>query len=141
MTKFLTFGELGSALQEFGYEPRQKANHLVFEHPQGRLMIVLPKLPEGAEVIPLHRKIVEKTIQDDNIVPWDDFAYYLEHGKRQEEAIKKGDRLIWTDPRDGREHSVIAAAGEQDGFVVIKQAWSFSPCPLSELRKESVIVP
>jgi predicted RNA binding protein YcfA (HicA-like mRNA interferase family) len=141
MTKFLTFAELGSALEAFGYEPRRRADHLVYEHPQGRLMIVLPKMPEGAEVSPIHRKIVEKTIQDDNIVQWDEVVYYLEHGKRQEDAIKKGDRLIWTEPRSGKEIRVVAAAGEQDGLVVIKQAGSFSPCPVSELRKESVIVP
>ena len=49
MMRSLTFGELGTALHEFGYEPRLKANHVVFEHPQGKLMIVLPKMHAGIE--------------------------------------------------------------------------------------------
>ncbi len=141
MTKFLTFGELGTALHEFGYEPRLKANHVVFEHPQGKLMIVLPKMHDGTEVSPLHQKIVERTIRDDNVVSWNDVAYYLEHGKRKEDAIKKGDRLIWTEPRSGREFKVVAAAGEQDGLVIIKQGGAFSPCPVDQLRKESLVIP
>jgi hypothetical protein len=136
MIKTLSFGELESALKEFGYEPRTKANYLVFEHPDGKLMIVLPKMHSRTDVIPLHQKIVQKTIQDDNVINWDDFNYYLEHGRRQEDAIRKGDHLIWKVPGTGREIRVVAAAGEQDGLVVIKQGGDFSPCPVDQLRKD-----
>jgi hypothetical protein len=104
-------------------------------------MIVLPKMQAGDEVSLLHQKIVEKTIRDDGIVNWTELAYYLEHGKREENAIKKGDRLIWREPRSGREFKVVAAAGEQDGLVIIKQNGSISPCPVGQLRKESLIIP
>lgn len=104
-------------------------------------MIVLPMMQTGAEVSLLHQKIVEKTIRDDGIILWDDVSYYLEHGKRKEDEIKKGDRLIWREPSSGLEFKVVAAAGEKDGLVIVKQNGTISPCPLDQLRKESLIVP
>jgi len=139
MTKSLTVGELENALVEFGYEPRSKNNHIVFEHPAGKLMIVLPQLNPKTAVSPLHRKIVEKTIRDDEVVDWDDVDFYLEHGKRKEERIKKGDRLIWKVPGARMEIKVVAAAGEQDGLVIIKQKGAFSPCPVDQLRKDDTV--
>jgi len=139
MTNSLTFGKLESALLEFGYEPRSKTKHIVFEHPAGKLMIVLPQLHPGTAVSPLHRKIVEKTIRDDEVVDWDDLNFYLERGKRKEDTIKKGDRLIWKDPGTGMEIKVVAAAGEQDGLVIIKQKGTFSPCPVDRLRKDDTV--
>ncbi len=135
MIRTLSFGQLESALKEFGYERRTKAKHHVFEHPDGKLMIILPKMHPGTDVIPLHQKIVQKTIQDDNVVSWDDFNYYLEHGRRKEETIRKGDHLIWKVPGTGREIKVVAAAGEQDGLVIIKRGSAFSPCPVDQVRK------
>jgi hypothetical protein len=135
MTKFVSFGELESALEAFGYTRRRKARHNVFEHPRGRLMIVLPRIESGAEVSLTHQKIVEKTIRDDGVVNWDDFAYFLEHGKCREDAIEKGDRLIWSIPGQGREMRVVAAAGEKDGLVIIKQNGAISACPVDQLRK------
>jgi predicted RNA binding protein YcfA (HicA-like mRNA interferase family) len=139
MIKTLSFGELESALEEFGYERRTKGNHIIFEHPDGRLMIVLPKMAPRTDVIPLHQKIVEMTIQGDSVINWDDFNYYLEHGKRKEDTIRKGDHLIWKVPGNGREIRVVAAAGEQDGLVVIKQGGAFSPCPVDQLRKDVAV--
>jgi len=51
-------------------------------------------------------------------------------------SIKRGDRLIWTDPDSGQETDVVAASGEtSDGMVVIKQKGpAFSPCPVDQLR-------
>ena len=139
MTKNLNFEELESALLEFGYEARIKNNHIVFEHPAGRLMIVLPRLDPKAAISPLHRKIVEKTIRDDEVVDWNDVNFYLHHGKRKEETIKKGDRLIWKVPGTGMEIEVVAAAGEQDGLVVIKQKGTFSPCRVDQLHKVDTV--
>jgi hypothetical protein len=82
---------------------------------------------------------VEKTIRDDEVVEWDDLDFYLEHGKRKEETIKKGDRLIWKNPDTGMEIKVVAAAGEQDGLVIIKQKGAFAPCPVDQLRKDDMV--
>ena len=102
-------------------------------------MIVLPKMHSTSAVSPTHLKIVEKTIRDDQVVNWDDFDFYLQHGKRREDFIKKGDRLIWTVPQTGEEIKAVAASGEEDCMVIIKQKGTFSPCPVSQLRKEEVV--
>jgi predicted RNA binding protein YcfA (HicA-like mRNA interferase family) len=141
MTKHLTFGDLEAALEEFGYVQRKKSNHQIFEHLEGSLMIVLPKMHSKTEVSPTHHKIVEKTIRDDQVVNWDDFDFYLQNGKRREDFIKRGDRLIWTVPQTGQEIKVVAASGEEDGMVIIKQKGTFSPCPASQLRKEEAVGP
>jgi hypothetical protein len=88
------------------------------------------------DVTPLHQKIVEKTIRDDQVVSWDDFIFFLEHDKRREDFIKKGDRLIWKIPGTLQEIRVSAAADEQDGLVIIKQKGTFSQCPVDQLRKD-----
>jgi len=49
--------------------------------------------------------------------------------------IRKGDRLIWTDPRSGTEIKVTAAAGESDGLVVVKQNGTLLPCPVDQVRR------
>jgi streptogramin lyase len=49
--------------------------------------------------------------------------------------IRKGDRLIWTDPKTGKESKVTAAAGESDGLVVIKQNGALWPCPVDQVRR------
>jgi predicted RNA binding protein YcfA (HicA-like mRNA interferase family) len=136
MTKSVTFGELECALQEFGYERRKKANHVVFQHPNSELMIVLPQTTPKSAVSSLHLRIVERTIRDDGVVDWGDVDFYMEHGKRKEKTIKKGDRLLWKIPGTGREIKVVAAAGEQDDLVIIRQNGSFSPCPVNQLRRD-----
>jgi len=139
MTKSLTFAELDAALQEFGYERRNKTNHVVFQHPAGRLMIVLPRMAAESGVSSLHHKIVERTVRDDGVVDWGDVAFYIEHGKRKEKTIKKGDRLIWKVPGTGKEVKVVAAAGEQDGMVIVKQNGTFAPCTVDQVRKDEIV--
>jgi predicted RNA binding protein YcfA (HicA-like mRNA interferase family) len=139
MIKSLTFQELESALREFGYTQRRKNNHIIFEHPTGRSMIVLPRMSPKTGVSSLHRKIVERTIRDDGVVDWDDVDFYLDHGKRREETIRKGDRLIWTVPGSGKEIKVVAAAGEQDDMVIVKQNGTLSPCPVDQVRKDETL--
>ncbi len=139
MTKSLTFQELASALREFGYTERQKDNQILFEHPSGKLMIVLPRMTPRSAVSSLHHKIVERTVRDDGVVDWDDVNFYIEHGKRKEKTIKKGDRLVWKVPGTGAELKVVAAAGEQDGMVIIRQNGTFAPCTVDQLRKDDAI--
>ena len=139
MIKPITFARLEAALLEFGYESRKKAEHVILEHPDGRLMIVLPRVDPAAEVTPLHWKIAEKTIRDDGIVDWDDLKFFLDHDKRKEDYIKRGDRLLWKVPGMGKETRVCAAADEQDGFVIIKRKGDLYPCPVDRLRKVSSV--
>jgi predicted RNA binding protein YcfA (HicA-like mRNA interferase family) len=139
MIKRLTFGDLEATLEEFGYVRRKKSNHKIYEHPEGTLMIVLPTMHSKTEVTPMHKKIVEKTVQDDGVVNWDDFNFFLEHGKRREDFIVKGDHLIWTVPGTGQEIKVVAASREDGGVVIIKQQGAFSPCPVDQLRKQQTV--
>jgi predicted RNA binding protein YcfA (HicA-like mRNA interferase family) len=139
MIKRLTFGDLEATLEEFGYVQRTKAKHKIYEHPEGTLMIVLPGTHSKAEVAPMHQKIVEKTIRNDGVINWDDFNFFLEHRKRREDFIVRGDHLIWKAPHNGRETKVIAASAEEDGVVIIKQQGAFSPCPVNQLRKAETV--
>lgn len=139
MTKLPSFGDLEATLREFGYGQCDQTDHWVFEHPEGRQVLVLPKLHSKMTISPTHRKMVESTIRDDEVVGWDDFHFFLEHGKRREDFINKGDHLIWKVPGGGGEIDVEAASGEEDGMVIIKQKDTFSPCPASELRKAATV--
>src|SRR5271163_4812498 len=103
MIKRLVFGDLEATLAEFCYVQRTKSKHKIYEHPEGTLMIVLPRTHSKTEVTPTHQKIVEKTITDDGVVNWDNVHFFLEHGKRREDFIVRGDSLIWTVPDTGRE--------------------------------------
>ena len=137
--KLPTVGDLEATLEEFGYVQRRQANHQVFEHPEGGLTIVLPKMHSKTTISPTHQKIVESTIRDDQVVSWDDFAFYLVHGKRKEDFINKGDRLLWRVPGVQRVVRVVAASTEEDGVVIIKQKSTFSPCPVNQLRREETV--
>lgn len=139
MTKLPTFGDLEATLEEFGYIQRRQSNRQVFEHPEGGLVIVLPKMHSKTTISAMHQRMVESTVRDDEVVSWDDFQFYLEHGKRREDFIKKGDRLLWRVPGMERIVKVVAASTEEDGVVIIKQKSAFSPCPVSQLRKEEAV--
>jgi hypothetical protein len=139
MAKKITFQGLGTSLREFGYESRKKLDHIIFEHPDGKQMIVFPRVDLRSEVTPRHRKIVETTIRNDGIVSWDDVEFFLENEKRREDFIKKGDRLLLRVPGSEEETKVSAAADEQDGMVIIKQKGNLSQCPVDRLRKEANI--
>ena len=54
--------------------------------------------------------------------------------------IKRGHRLIWTDPKSGLETKVTAAARESDGLVVIEQNGTLLTCrvDLSETGQEGL---
>lgn len=137
MTKPSNFGDVEATLREFGYEQGDWTDHWSFRHPEGHQVLVLPKLHSKAAISMMHRTMVESTIRVDEVVTLDDFQFFLEHGKRREDFINKGDRLIWRVPGGDREIDVVAASGEEDGLVIIKQKDTFSPCPAIQLRKKA----
>jgi predicted RNA binding protein YcfA (HicA-like mRNA interferase family) len=133
--KKITNADLDKVLRAFGYEVRKSRAHLIYQHPNGRQTVVLPMARPTDLAYPTHVTIVETALSDDGIASREDFWFYLENGKLPSELISKGDRLIWTIPRTGVKVEVIAAAGEKDGMVVIKQRGTFSPCPVEQLKK------
>lgn len=141
--KPLTYDRLQRALVAFGYVRATNGPHAVFQHPEGRLAAVFPLMRPNEIVRPVHRQIAENTVRDDGLVDWDDYQFYLTHGKKHEDLIQKGDRLVWLE--GGQNAPVVAAATEEDGVVIIKQRnGAFTPCPVSQLKivgKEKVNVP
>lgn len=95
------------------------------------MVAVFPATVGDDEVRPVHRKVAESTIRDDGLVELEDFRFYLEHGKKREELIQRGDKLIWS--ASGRNVPVVAASTEEDGLVIINQNGAFSPCPVDQL--------
>jgi hypothetical protein len=129
----ITYNRLKSAFLAFGYQKRIADSHEVFQHPRGELVAVFPNM-DGEEVArPVHVKLAENTIRDDGIIDLDDYLFFLEHGKKQADIIRKGDRLLWMS--NGAEIPVVAASSEEDGAVVIKQNGSLASCPADQLRK------
>ena len=49
--------------------------------------------------------------------------------------IRKGDRLLWTDPETGKETKVTRGRGESDGLVVVKQNGTLLPCRVDQVRR------
>jgi hypothetical protein len=127
----LSYSRLRAAFLAFGYERRNENGHEVFQHPKGDMVAVFPATDDNAEVRPVHRKVAETTVRDDGLVELMDFRFYLEHGKKREELIQRGDKLIWS--ASGRKVPVVAASTEEDGLVIINQNGAFSPCPVDQL--------
>lgn len=131
-TKFkkIRFGQLRKVMLDLGYQIRTVDQHYVaFVRQGGGLFVVLPDIPSEAEVRPIDLLSVQKTLLNDGLIETEQQFTSLF-------SIKKGDRLIWTDPNSGRETGVVAASGEtSDGMVIIKQnGTAFSPCPVDQLR-------
>jgi hypothetical protein len=125
----MTYRELGQVLRSLGYSPENvQPDQVVFRNPDRPLFILLPRHDPRAQVRPLDLLRVRNTLVNDGIIEENQFDSLF--------LIKKGDRLIWTDPKTGQKMRVTAAAGESDGLVIIKQNGTFSPCPVDQLRKE-----
>lgn len=132
MTKKVTLKSLREALASLGYADEAAPNDLiVFRHPGRRLLIILPQVPSERELKPIDLYSVRKTLAMDGVLKEDEFDALF--------SIRKGDRLIWREPSTGAEISVTAAAGESDGLVVIDRHGALIPCPVEQLRKESLI--
>jgi hypothetical protein len=127
----IAFGKLRKVLESFGYSAQRVSSDLVaFHNHDRRLVVILPDTPPEQPVRPIDLLSVRNTLINDGVIrdgeEFDDLF-----------RVKKGDRLIWTDPKTGRQVPVTAASGEtRDGMVVIKQRGAFSACPLDQLREE-----
>ncbi len=126
----ISYAKLGRALGTFGYEARTiEGGEIVFSHHERSLIIMLPKLKGDDAVRPIDLLSVRNTLINDGVI--------REEGEFEALfRIKKGDRLIWTEPRSKRQVEVVAGSGEtSDGMVIIKHQGTFSPCPVSQLTK------
>jgi len=123
------FKALKRILESFGYAARTiEGGRIVFTHPKRSLFIVLPELQADETVRPIDLISIRNTLINDGVVRDDEEFETLFR-------IKRGDQLIWTEPRTKRQITVTAASGETDGMVIIKQKGIFSPCPLSQLAR------
>ena len=128
--KSVRFDQLQKVLSDHGYKIKSlDQQYVAFVRPGRELFVVLPKASPESEVRPIDLLSVQKTLMNEGVIESEQqFNSFF--------SIKKGDRLIWTDPNTGMETEVIAASGEtSDGMVIIKQkGTAFSPCPVDQLR-------
>jgi hypothetical protein len=128
--KKVRFDQLQKVMLDLGYHARPvDGHHVAFVRPDRDLFVVLPDVQPEAEVRPIDLLSVQRTLMNEGLIETEQQFTSLF-------SIKKGDRLIWTDPNSGRETEVVAASGEtSDGMVIIKQkGTAFSPCPVDQLR-------
>jgi hypothetical protein len=126
----VTLKALKRILESFGYSAQSVAGgRIIFTHPHRSLLILLPILLEDGTIRPIDLLSVRNTLINDGVI-------------RDEEQfdslfrIKRGDQLIWTEPRTKNETTVTAASGEtSDGMVIIKQKGAFMPCHVSQLLR------
>jgi hypothetical protein len=126
----ISYSRLRRVLETFGYAPQTiEGGRIVFSHSERSLLIVLPELQSDNTVRPIDLISVRNTLINDGVVR-------DEEGFEALFRIKKGDQLIWTEPRTKRQIKVTAASGEtSDGMVIIKQKGTFSPCPVKQLTR------
>jgi hypothetical protein len=126
-TKKITYRQLQDVLLRLGYAPAESASAGVFRHPKTHLPVILPKMPSRAHLKPIDLLSVQNTLANSGIVAKEDFDSLF--------FLKRGDRLIWTEPSTGAEIEVTAASDESDGWVIINQKGAYSPCPIEQLKK------
>jgi hypothetical protein len=130
LDKKVTFGQLRKVLATLGYELTRSAggDHIVFQNPQRYLIIMLRDMADEANVRPSESSRIRRTLVDDGVIK------DREHEFDSLFLIKRGDRLVWTDPKTGTETKVTAAATESDGLVVVKHNGTLLPCPVDQVR-------
>lgn len=130
MVKNVTYARLAQVLSSLGCRPiPSKAGHFVYGIPEQDFVVMLPGGRPDELVRPLDLASVRRSLWGHGFIKAGEDAFdslFL---------IRKGDRLIWTDPRTGVEMKVTAAAGESDGLVVVKQNGSLLPCPVDQVRR------
>lgn len=126
-TKKITYRQLQDVLLRLGYIPAERTAPGVFRHPKTHLPVILPKMPSRAHLKPIDLLSVQNTLANSGIVPKEDFDSLF--------LLKRGDRLIWTEPSTEAKIEVTAASDESDGLVFINQKGAYSPCPVEQLRK------
>jgi hypothetical protein len=132
MTKKVALKTLREVLESLGYAFEEAPNGLIlFRHPDRNLFIILPRTSPDDELRPIDLYSVRKTLTLDGVIKDAEFDSLF--------RINKGDRLIWKEPSTGAEIRVTAAAGESDDLVVIERQGALIPCPVGQLRKESLI--
>jgi hypothetical protein len=127
-SKQISFTKLNRVLEKFGYSSHTiEGGRIIFSHPERSLLIVLSELQSDGTVRPIDLISVRNTLINDGVVRDEEEFQALFQ-------IKKGDRLIWTEPQTRRKIGVVAASGEtSDGMVIIRQQGAFSPCHVSQL--------
>jgi hypothetical protein len=129
-SKSVRFDQLHKVMGDLGYGSQRVDEHYVaFLRPGRDLFVVERGISPESEVRRIDLLSVQKTLINEGLIE-------SEQQFTELFSIKKGDRLIWTDPRSGMETEVTAASGEtSDGIVIIKQkGTAFSPCPVDQLR-------
>jgi hypothetical protein len=130
MVKNVTYRQLRNVLLSLGCEPvPSNKDRFVFDHPRSDLLIILKGGTDDQLVRPIDLFSVRKSLWghgfiEDNDEEFDSFF-----------LIRKGDRLIWTDPATGKATKVTAAAGESDGLVVVKENGRLVPCPVDQVKR------
>jgi hypothetical protein len=126
--KKVTYEQLREALGGLGYtEDAGGKGHVTFRKPGTRLYVILPRMTRHTAVEPIHLLSVRKILANNGDIPEQAFESLFE--------IKKGDKLLWTEPVTGQQLKVTAAADESDGTVIIQQNGALSPCPVGQVRK------
>ena len=129
MVKNVSYGQLRKVLLSLGTEVSTNDNRLVFSDDKRDLLILLRGAEDTQLVRPIDLYSVRRALVGNGVIEDDEEAFdslFL---------IRKGDRLIWTDPKSGTETKVTAAAGESDGLVVVKQNGTLLLCPVDQVRR------
>lgn len=127
--KRVSYQALTRVLESFGYSLRVFDGKVVFHHPGPGLLIALPELPGGTPVRPIDMLSVRNSLVNSGLIQnASEFDALFQ--------IRRGDRLVWTDPQTRRATEVVAATGEtSDGMVVITHNGATSICPVDQLAR------
>jgi hypothetical protein len=123
-----TYARFREVLEALGYVPETAGRDTIFRNPNHRLRVFLPKLSARQIVPPVEMLSARNSLMGNGVIR-DEYEFdslFL---------IRKGDRLIWTDPETGKATKVTAAAGESDGLVVVKENGRLVPCPVDQVRR------
>jgi hypothetical protein len=129
MVKNVTYGQLRKVLLSLGCKVSTNDSRLVYSDDKRDLLIVLRDGEDHQFVRSIDLWSVRRALVGHGVITDDEDAFdslFL---------IRKGDRLIWTDPESGVETKVTAVAGESDGLVVVKQNGTLIPCPVDQVRR------
>src|SRR5262249_34538902 len=106
-----------------------KENYFFFEEPKSDLLLILRGEPDERLVRPMDLAHVRRQLVGHGLIKDDEEEFdslFL---------IRKGDRLVLTAPKTGKESKVTAAAGESDGLVVVRQNGTLLPCRVDQVRR------
>jgi hypothetical protein len=128
MVEHITYARFREVLESLGFGLESAGRDIIFRNPNHRLRVFLPKLSDRQIVPPIEMMSARNALMGNGVVR-DEYEFdslFL---------IRKGDRLIWTDPETGKATKVMAAAGESDGLVVVKENGRLVPCPVNQVKR------